>query len=81
MILREALALGFMGGVFGIVLGMALAWVVEHIPAIEGMIEPNYAPSLFLLAMAVALVTGVLGALYPAWRATRMQPVEALRYE
>jgi len=29
----------------------------------------------------VALVTGVLGGLYPAWRATRMRPMEALRYE
>jgi ABC-type antimicrobial peptide transport system permease subunit len=81
MILREALALGFVGGVFGIVLGMGLAWLVGRIPAIEGMIEPSYAPSLFLLAMSVALVTGILGGIYPAWRATRMQPVEALRYE
>ena len=32
-------------------------------------------------ALAVALVLGSLGGLYPAWRATRMQPVEALRYE
>jgi putative ABC transport system permease protein len=48
---------------------------------IKGMIDPNYTPDLFLLALAVALVTGVLGGLYPAWRATRMQPVEALRYE
>jgi len=29
----------------------------------------------------VALVTGVIGGLYPAWRAARMRPVEALRYE
>jgi len=31
--------------------------------------------------LAVALITGIAGGLYPAWRATRMRPVEALRYE
>jgi len=32
-------------------------------------------------SLALGLVAGVLGGLYPAWRATRMRPVEALRYE
>jgi putative ABC transport system permease protein len=36
---------------------------------------------LLVQAILVALVAGVLGGLYPAWRATRMRPVEALRYE
>ena len=81
MILREALALGVVGGVFGILLGIGLAWSLTMIPAIGGMLDPQYSAQLFLLAMAVALGTGLLGGLYPAWRATRMQPVEALRYE
>ncbi len=46
-----------------------------------GMLNPSYSPELFAQALAVALVAGALGGLYPAWRATRMQPVEALRYE
>jgi ABC-type lipoprotein release transport system permease subunit len=81
MILREALALGVVGGIFGILLGIGLAWSLTMIPAIGGMLDPQYNAQLFLLAMAVALGTGLLGGLYPAWRATRMQPVEALRYE
>ena len=81
MTLREALVLGLIGGITGILLGLGFAWAMMQIPAIKGMLEPSYTPDLFVLALVVALVTGVLGGLYPAWRATRMQPVEALRYE
>ncbi|MEM3464146.1 MAG: FtsX-like permease family protein, partial [Candidatus Bathyarchaeia archaeon] len=38
-------------------------------------------PQLILLAICVAAVLGALGSLYPAWRASRISPVEALRYE
>ena len=46
-----------------------------------GAIEPLYASSLFVRAVVVAMVAGTIGGLYPAWRATRLRPVEALRYE
>jgi putative ABC transport system permease protein len=67
--------------VFGILLGISLAWALGLIPAISGYIVPVYNVQLFILAILVAVITGMLGGLYPAWRATRMQPVEALRYE
>ncbi|MBU0702948.1 MAG: ABC transporter permease [Chloroflexi bacterium] len=81
MILQEALALGVVGGVGGIVAGVGMAWGLTLIPMIGGMLAPIYGPELLAQALAVALTTGVLGGLYPAWRATRMRPVEALRYE
>ena len=81
MILQEALALGAVGGVCGIILGLGLTWGITQIPGIGGMLKASYSPELFAQALAVALVTGALGGLYPAWRATRMRPVEALRYE
>lgn len=81
MILTEALALGIVGGVCGILLGVAIAWGITQIPGVGGMVVPHYSPGLFVQALAVALATSTLGGVYPAWRATRMRPVEALRYE
>jgi ABC-type antimicrobial peptide transport system permease subunit len=81
LILREALVLGLVGGVFGILLGMGLVWALQQIPLIGEMLEPSYGLYLLAQAILVALVAGAIGGLYPSWRATRMRPVEALRYE
>jgi ABC-type antimicrobial peptide transport system permease subunit len=81
MILKESLVLGIIGGVCGIPLGLGLGGLIGSTGLWGGAIEPAYQPQLFAQAVAVAAVAGVIGGLYPAWRATRMRPVEALRYE
>jgi ABC-type antimicrobial peptide transport system permease subunit len=81
MVLRESLVLGAVGGVCGIILGLGLGGLLVLVPGYLGALKPLYTPQLFVQAIVVALVAGVAGGLYPAWRATRMRPVEALRYE
>jgi ABC-type lipoprotein release transport system permease subunit len=81
MILKESLVLGAVGGILGIPLGMGLGALVGMAGIWGGALEPTYTPRLFVQAVVVAAVAGVVGGLYPAWRATRMRPVEALRYE
>ncbi|UCC65298.1 MAG: ABC transporter permease [Anaerolineae bacterium] len=81
MILRESLALGISGGVCGIPLGLGLGGLLGLVRIWGGAIEPLYTPQLLVQAVAVAMIAGVVGGLYPAWRATRLRPVEALRYE
>jgi putative ABC transport system permease protein len=81
MILRESLALGVVGGVCGILLGVRIGKLVELAPGVWGALEPFYTPQLFVQAVVIGMLAGMVGGLYPAWRATRLKPVEALRYE
>ncbi|HET89790.1 MAG TPA: ABC transporter permease, partial [Chloroflexi bacterium] len=81
MILQEALALGAVGGLGGIVLGIGLGKLVGLTPGVYGSMDLIFTPELFVQAVIVAMIAGGAGGLYPAWRATRMRPVEALRYE
>jgi ABC-type lipoprotein release transport system permease subunit len=81
MILQESLLLGVVGGVGGIFMGLGLGSLLRLVPGTYGSIDLIYTPQLFVQAVVVALIAGALGGLYPAWRATRMRPVEALRYE
>jgi putative ABC transport system permease protein len=46
-----------------------------------GLLAPRWEWDVFARAILVALMLGLIGGAYPAFRATRMQPVEALRYE
>lgn len=81
MILGEALALSLVGGALGIALGVGLMQAAAQIPAVASLLQTSYTPGLFVQAMAVAVLLGAMGGLYPAWRAAQLQPVEAMRYE
>ena len=81
MVVIEGLVLSAAGGAVGIVLGVAgLRWLAEA-PLLRGLVEPETGARLLLEVAAVTLVLGVAGSLYPAGRAVRVQPVDALRYE
>jgi ABC-type lipoprotein release transport system permease subunit len=81
LIVRESVVLGLLGGLTGIAVAFGLAWLLLQIPSYGEMLNPDWTTEIFLRAMSVALALGTLGGLYPAYRATRLQPVEALRYE
>ncbi|MBC8496384.1 MAG: ABC transporter permease, partial [Chloroflexi bacterium] len=81
LIVSEALLLGLLGGILGIGVAFALFYALNNIPIYSGMLTARWELVTFTRAIAVALFLGLVGGIYPAFRATRLQPVEALRYE
>jgi ABC-type antimicrobial peptide transport system permease subunit len=81
LILGEALALGAGGGLLGVLGGLALIEAANQTPAVASMLQASVTPALLVQAMGTALALGTVGGLYPAWRASQLQPVEAMRYE
>lgn len=81
LILGESLVLGLLAACAGVVLGWFVARCVTLLPQVRGLIGPVYEAELFVRAVALALVVGLVGGLYPAYRASKISPQEALRYE
>jgi ABC-type lipoprotein release transport system permease subunit len=81
LILKEALLIGLLGGIAGIGTALLMIFMLQQVPMIGGYLTPIWEWDVFVRALVIALMLGLLGGLYPAYRATRLQPVEALRYE
>ena len=75
--LIEAIALSVAGGAIGILLGRGASI------AINALLHWPTSPSIsaIIASVAVALTVGVIFGYYPAWKASRLDPIEALRYE
>jgi putative ABC transport system permease protein len=80
LILGEGLLISFLGGLIGLGLGVAGAEILIRF-APSGTLSTEYALPVFAQAFGVALGLGFAGSLYPAWRASRLSPIEALKYE
>ena len=85
--LTESVIIGLIGAVIGIVSGWVLANVVALVLGRGGIIgsaltiTPILTPEVLFGALGFGVGVSVIFALYPAWRASKLKPVEALRYE
>jgi putative ABC transport system permease protein len=75
--LLEAILISVGGGVLGVALGILSIPLAASLNSGQALLEPGSIP----LALVVAILVGVLFGIYPALRAARLDPIEALRYE
>ena len=81
MVFFESLALCLVAAAVGMLLGILATRAVLLVPAVSAFLEPAYSLGVFTRALAVGVLVAVAGALYPALRAVRLSPLEALRHE
>lgn len=79
MFLYEVSLVSALGGLMGFALGMGLAMQYGSI-LVQMTVQVPFQPLLALYSLAAALVISLIAGIYPAWQASRLDPVEALRY-
>jgi putative ABC transport system permease protein len=81
IIFGESALVALFGAGTGLLVGTVFLYALKFIPALHGYVDATIQPAVVGIVVALALLTGVAGALYPAAYAMRIRAVEALRFE
>jgi putative ABC transport system permease protein len=81
MKIGEATLMGILGGILGIVCGGAIVYCLNSYPALRRTEIFSITPRLLVIAILFSTLLGILSGIYPAYRAAKMKPIEALRFE
>lgn len=79
LLMLEGAWLTIAGSALGILVGIAVAWIVAWSPQVEGFVEPVIDGTLLIRAVAIGLGIGLIGAYVPAIRAASEDPASILR--
>ncbi|MBI2867465.1 MAG: ABC transporter permease [Chloroflexi bacterium] len=79
--LVEAATLSFAGGGLGVVAGWGASKLISNMQILNQTINTVVSPDTVILALAVSAAIGLFFGIYPAFRAARLNPIDALRYE
>ena len=77
-ILVESTVVGIIGGVLGLIAALGMTHLIQY--TTEGASLPVVETASVLLSFGFAVAIGVFSGIYPAWSASRIAPIEALRY-
>jgi putative ABC transport system permease protein len=81
MVIAEALSIGLIGAMGGVALSFIATQIVGELPSLAGILQPEYTSEAFWRAIYTAAAMSLIGGAYPALRAARLSPLEALRRE
>ena len=78
--LLEAAMLSLTGGGIGIIGGWLLSVLISQIDLGGTKLQAVVSPDIVILAVSVSIIIGLVSGIYPAMRAARLNPIDALRY-
>jgi putative ABC transport system permease protein len=81
MILGESLVIGLLAFILGSIIGVIMIELIAQVPLMKSYFKPVFSFGPFLWGLSIGLLVSLLGGLYPALRAARFSPLEAIRYE
>jgi putative ABC transport system permease protein len=76
---RPQVLLSIAGAIFGGLAALVMVKLLTQLPIAEGFVRGNIDPAVFAQGFLVAILVGVLGAIYPALWSANLLPTEALR--
>ncbi|MAG01920.1 ABC transporter permease [Candidatus Pacearchaeota archaeon] len=80
----EASILGLIGGFLGVLIGIAIAKTIEYVIVIyvgADLLRASLNPLLIIISLAFGLIVGILSGFLPSYQASKLKPVDTLRYE
>jgi putative ABC transport system permease protein len=81
MVLGESVIIALASAVVGTLAAIAATYILALSPKVNGFIEGGIMPRVILQGFAFTLLIGILGGAYPAFRAARLLPTEAIRHD